>query len=179
MKNKIQNVTAPVTHVCYTETKDQGKEGEILNMQSRMCGNEYRTIVACVDSYEGKVLRGRLYNAALHEAAPFANLMQFLLQVESLLEQLQFPQSFDTSRTFSRPAAKPVETGGLPGSRDGACATVRIRILFRQNASWQGTVSWLEGGQEEGFRSVLELVKLMDSALPSDAGAGIETNDPS
>ena len=40
-----------------------------------------------------------------------------------------------------------------------------VRILFRQNASWQGSVLWREGGQEERFRSALELVLLMDSAL--------------
>lgn len=40
-----------------------------------------------------------------------------------------------------------------------------MRILFRQNASWQGSVLWREGGQEERFRSALELVLLMDSAL--------------
>jgi len=39
------------------------------------------------------------------------------------------------------------------------------RILFRQNASWQGSVVWVEGRQEERFRSALELVLLMDSAL--------------
>ena len=41
----------------------------------------------------------------------------------------------------------------------------RVRILFRQNASWQGTVLWSEGGQEERFRSALELALLLDSAL--------------
>ena len=41
----------------------------------------------------------------------------------------------------------------------------RVRILFRQNASWQGTVLWSEGSQEERFRSALELALLLDSAL--------------
>ena len=52
----------------------------------------------------------------------------------------------------------------LPASR-GELATFAVRIIFRQNASWQGSVVWLEGEREESFRSALELVLLMDSAL--------------
>ena len=47
----------------------------------------------------------------------------------------------------------------------GRLAPFIVRILFRQNASWQGSVVWVEGRQEERFRSALELVLLMDSAL--------------
>lgn len=50
-------------------------------------------------------------------------------------------------------------------SASGKLATFYVRILFRQNASWQGTVLWSEGGQEERFRSALELALLLDSAL--------------
>ena len=59
----------------------------------------------------------------------------------------------------------PVEgvTGLAP--QKGKKATFLIRILFRQHASWQGSVTWLEGGGEQTFRSVMELIHLMDSAL--------------
>lgn len=40
-------------------------------------------------------------------------------------------------------------------------------VLFCQNASRQGSVMWLEEGREENFRSVLELLLMMDSALRS------------
>jgi hypothetical protein len=38
-------------------------------------------------------------------------------------------------------------------------------VLFRQNASWQGSITWMEGKQEQSFRSALELIFLMNSAL--------------
>ncbi|NLC78547.1 MAG: hypothetical protein GX683_02310 [Ruminococcaceae bacterium] len=44
-------------------------------------------------------------------------------------------------------------------------ATFVVTVLYRQNATWQGTLKWLEGGREEKFRSALELIKLMDSAV--------------
>ena len=44
-------------------------------------------------------------------------------------------------------------------------ATFQLSVLFRQNASWQGSLTWLERAEEARFRSVLELVGLLDSAL--------------
>ena len=40
-----------------------------------------------------------------------------------------------------------------------------IRVLYRQNASWQGRVVWREESRSETFRSALELLFLMHSAL--------------
>lgn len=67
--------------------------------------------------------------------------------------------------------------------REGRCATFAVRVLFRQNASWQGSVSWLEGSREESFRSALELAFLMDSALmtkvslPADNGPTFQSKE--
>ena len=45
--------------------------------------------------------------------------------------------------------------------------TFEITVKFRQNATWQGSVSWVEGGEQKPFRSALELLKLMDSTMDS------------
>ena len=52
----------------------------------------------------------------------------------------------------------------------GKLATFQIRILFRQNAGWQGSVTWLGRDQTESFRSALERAFLMDSALQDRDG---------
>lgn len=46
--------------------------------------------------------------------------------------------------------------------------TFIIEIKSNQNNSWQGSIEWIEGKRMESFRSVLELVKLMDSAVEVD-----------
>lgn len=43
--------------------------------------------------------------------------------------------------------------------------TVIVKILEEQNCTWQGTVTWVETGETVPFRSVLELIRLMDSAV--------------
>lgn len=43
-----------------------------------------------------------------------------------------------------------------------------IRIIGRENATWQGQITWLDTGQTESFRSMLELIKLMDTAIEKE-----------
>lgn len=42
-----------------------------------------------------------------------------------------------------------------------------IQIIDTQNQTWQGTITWLNGKHTHNFRSLLELIKLIDSALNS------------
>ncbi|MBO1679035.1 hypothetical protein HJY11_04390 [Bittarella massiliensis] len=54
----------------------------------------------------------------------------------------------------------------------GGRATFTVQVVYRQNATWQGTVTWLEKGKQSYFRSALELIKLMDSALEEAPPSG-------
>ena len=40
-----------------------------------------------------------------------------------------------------------------------------LRVLFRQNSSIQGELHWLDTGQKMFFRSLLELIMLIQEAL--------------
>ena len=127
-------------------------------------GYEYRSTTVCVDSYDNGVLAGRFFNPYLDTGQTFASLTQFLCRMEQTLNAMNFPQSFTAARTFAdTPREHPHDRS--PEFRKGRKATFVVKVLFRQNASWQGSVLWQEGGREESFRSVLELILLMDSAL--------------
>ena len=56
----------------------------------------------------------------------------------------------------------------------GERETFVIRIMNTQNATWQGTVTWTDEKREVPFRSALELIRLMDSALGTDSPDGTE-----
>ena len=125
---------------------------------------EYRTTLVCVDSYQNGVPQGSFYNPHMAAEQPFQSLTQFLQGLEATLETMDFPKAYTATRTFAPlPKAKPGEAAGE--CKPGAMATFVVRILFRQNASWQGSVTWLEGKREQSFRSVLELILLMSTAL--------------
>lgn len=57
---------------------------------------------------------------------------------------------------MSDPAGKPMDP-----------ASFLIQVQFRQNATWQGSIQWLDKKKTQRFRSTLELIQLMDSALDS------------
>ena len=134
----------------------------------KMWGNEYRTTMVCIDSYENRIPVGRFYNRYYPEGVRFESLIDLLKKMEDMLDRMQFPQSFSAVRTFSVSQEKRANPATEAFHRDGTIATFAVKVLFRQNASWQGSVAWLEGEMEESFRSVLELISLIDSA----AGAG-------
>lgn len=133
-------------------------------MSVRPWGEEYRTTTVCVDSYINAVPTGRFYNACLPEGRTFHSLAQFLQEMEHILDTMDFPKAFSEVRTFAPPAALTGQSCPIQ-HRTGRLATFAIRILFRQNMSWQGSVTWLEGQQEQSFRSALELILLVCNAL--------------
>ena len=52
--------------------------------------------------------------------------------------------------------------------KDDCKATFSIQIQFQQHATWQGTITWAEGGKSQKFRSELEMLKLMMEAVSAD-----------
>ena len=132
--------------------------------------SDSRKMTVCVDDYDNGILQGRFYNA-FHDANRFESLSQFLIRMEALLEESQAPQAYTSHRTFSQ-ILKP-DDGSAPPTpvRKGMKATFELQVLFRQHSSWQGILIWKERGAEQSFRSVLELVMLLDSALRDMEGS--------
>lgn len=126
---------------------------------------DIRTFLIYIDSYENCNPVGHYYNPCRHEMGYFRSLIQFLERVEECLDIEDMPQAYQSMRTFS----KRQNVLGMPDYEEavpmGKMATFDIRILFRRNSSWQGKLIWLEGGCEQSFRSVLEMIFLMNSAL--------------
>lgn len=133
-------------------------------MLQQVWTNANRKMMVCVDSYQEKVLKGRLYNA-YYEMDEFGSLMEFLTGVETILEEQQIPQSYTNLRKFTEVIPGGESTAAHTRIRKGTVATFEVKVLFRQHSSWQGVVLWKDRGTEQPFRSVLELVLLMDSAL--------------
>lgn len=43
--------------------------------------------------------------------------------------------------------------------------TFIIKIMDKQNSTWQGSILWVDQKNEQHFRSALEMLKLIDEAL--------------
>ena len=139
--------------------------------------NEYRSILLCIDSYEDKNIVGRLYHPYIKGVRHFSNIMQLLLIAEGLFDIMDFPQPFETIRRFwkhpmSNESECHTENELEPTSPpSGKLANFQLKVVFRQNASWQGSLAWLDQNKEESFRSVLELLMLLNEALSCEPTA--------
>ena len=138
-------------------------------MQKIVVANEMRTSIVCIDDYKDRKLKGRIYNPFFDGEIHFESLMEFILKMDSLLDEMNFPQSFFEKRQFSKVKSGKISSVEILRENNGAVATFHIAVLFRQNSSWQGTVTWMESGREECFRSALELLFLIDSAVSENA----------
>lgn len=120
-----------------------------------------------VDGYRDKIVSGRFWWDRDGSETAFMGLLGLILLVEPLLEEMQVSGADCRCKHFGRsePAAPEMETQLGAEPTRGALATFRLHILFRQNTSWQGLVTWVEERQERKFRSFLELAVLLDSAL--------------
>ena len=133
-------------------------------MKAQMFCDPAKMYVVCVDSYNDKILEGRIYNVLRDSSVPFKSAVDMLVKLEMLLDEAKLVQSYSVKRVFAPNMASGslVQAGSV---EDGKLATFSLKILFRQNASWQGSVLWCDKNSEESFRSVLELLMLMDNAL--------------
>lgn len=135
-------------------------------MTQRIMGDAYRSITISIDNYQNEVMCGSLHHPHFEVPRYFSSTMQLLKLLENLFAETNYPQAYTTLRSFTRHSySEPVP----PAEHSGTVATFHVRVLFRQNASWQGEVLWEEKGLSESFRSVLELLLLIDSALAEQA----------
>ena len=125
---------------------------------------ENRKTTVCVDSYREGILQGRFYGPD-GSIQSFPSLSRFLVLMEEMLELNNEPQSDTVHRSFSSFLLSPASGDHQNHRPKGERSTFELRILFRQHTSWQGVLFWKEQHREQSFRSVLELILLMDSAL--------------
>ena len=137
-------------------------------MLYKMQHYDSRTFLLYIDSYENDVPVGRYYNPGREEGGTFQSMTQLLLNLEQAMDEENMPQSFQKVRTFA-PVMGSWQYGSISSQR-GKQATFAVNIMFRRNASWQGSLTWLNKKQTMAFRSVLEFISLLNSALHKDQG---------
>lgn len=127
----------------------------------------------CVDGILRGDEMGRLYHVFSERPFYFQDTGRLFKTMDTILDYLDFPQASMTSRRFIDREDKTVRgkktvmevKNKKAKEQRGNKATFIVHVRYRQHASWQGEVTWVESRQSVGFRSALELMKLIDSAL--------------
>jgi len=132
----------------------------------------------CVDRVQNGQISGRVYGGCLEKGLNFTDIANFLLQVEAILDQKDFPRAFQRKRTFnhSKETVMPVPVPGAEGIKNriggsdslqqqGLVFTFMVYVVTRQSTTWQGLLDWLDGQPRQNFQSALELIRLTDHML--------------
>ena len=133
---------------------------------------EMKTTLIKVYRYDNKCMQGTISNPFFEKEMVFENIMQLIIMLERISDSLVFPQKAMELRQFSECNTSKTEnkdTFNFETTADFTemlpLATFELEIIFRQNASWQGNIVYAEENLSSSFRSVLELLSLMDSVL--------------
>ena len=130
-------------------------------------------VVLCIRESRSDAMRGELYHSYSTASIPFENAQQMVLEMEKLYDRLNFPHPGTNERSFTKPHKngehitekdKIMKDEELL-SKHGDLGTFIVRVQHRQNSSWQGRITWMEQDKTINFRSVWEMVKLIESAV--------------
>jgi hypothetical protein len=113
-------------------------------------------------------LQGSLYFPNTSKTVVFSSLWGLITQIDSDIAYNRFPQStFEmrrwTKRTGLQKKTKDERYKSQSVSSPSLCSFL-VQILYYQNATWQGTIHWIEGRKTKGFRSEFEMLKLLEEA---------------
>lgn len=125
----------------------------------------YRKNIVCIDDYREKIPGGRICYSDQEQIICFQGVMEFLQGMEHIQRQSGFTGEESEYRVFSAVKEANIRMEQAEAALKGAAATFVVQIFFRRGQSWQGKILWMEAQREESFRSVMELLWLMDSAL--------------
>ena len=145
-------------------------------------------IVLCADKGSGHDLSGRFYHSYSTDPVLFENADQLIFEMEAFFDSIHFPYPATTIRSFTeKKAAGKNEKDGKSRAheqynysfekrekvmkdqellnRHGDMGSFIIRVQQRQNSSMQGRLTWIEKNKTVYFRSVWEMIRLIDSAV--------------
>ncbi len=130
--------------------------------------------VVCLDKINGKEASGRFYHYYSKEPLIFSTVGELVIKMDNFYDEIHFPQAGNEARTFAKPQKKDrkeltrVQNTEEMKTHAGDIATFVVHVQYRQNATWQGKIVWAEENKEIGFRSALEMLKLMDTVIESN-----------
>jgi hypothetical protein len=139
-------------------------------MKATLNGDPSRSIIYLMPM-QNKTMNGFIYSKYFNKTFQFYNEYQMLSAMDDLFDSVAFPQALFEKRSFlSRKIKKIIikADDGMEEIAENALqnekTTFVVHVQYRQNATWQGSITWVEQNRTQNFRSSLEMLKLMEEA---------------
>lgn len=141
---------------------------------------EGRCMILYIESVTGMDLQGVMDNCYLDKPIPFNHIMEMIFMADSILDQFEYPKAsvnyrsnkrkkqvtipLDERLAYQRRVYNRIQPMKSKLQHLGKRRHFVVKILFRQNASWQGELVVLENRKvisKTKYRSIYELVRLI------------------
>ena len=137
-------------------------------------GSRAKDFIVRITSCRDMTLQGEVRHRTSQNSQYFRSLLELVALIHDRLEELGMPMPAVEMRSWGSPRLGLMKKG--EGSMQEEIPTAEttpkvgstaflVRIIFRQNATWMGEIHWLEEDKKLYFRSLLEMVMLMQEAL--------------
>lgn len=130
-------------------------------------------MVLCINRIGDGTIKGCLYHGYQKEGIYFDGYEKIIRVAERLFFALGYPYQGTEDRMIyggisnfpKRDRMERVLMDDELLEKHGDMGTFVVRVQHRQHSSWQGSVTYLEENRSVYFRSVLELIKIIDGVL--------------
>lgn len=135
-------------------------------------------VMFCVDEpLRQGIFKGRLYHGYAADGIDVISFEEVIHVMGRLFDDLQFPRASLRERSFLKETE--VEYGPARRkerlmsdkemlTKHGDIGTFIVRVQQRQNSTWQGRITWVEEDKTVRFRSLLEMIKLIESGVNAE-----------
>lgn len=136
--------------------------------------NEATKVLVMVDGWAYNEIHGRWQSPYLPSFKTFDSCFDLISKIDEFYSQNSFVtpttrfrsiKKYVAAKNFTKRELIRYMDESIFSQGQGKKATFIIQVMFRQNSTWQGTVKWVETGEETRFRSTMELMRMMDEIV--------------
>ena len=136
-------------------------------------GSRARDFAVMITSCRNATLQGQVTHPSSQKSQGFRSLLELTALIHNRLEELGLAMPAMEMRSWPYLTPAPAQKGAdQMNEKNDTKAEYKvvgtsflIRIIYRQHASWQGEIHWLDGEKMMYFRSFLEMIMLMQEAI--------------
>jgi hypothetical protein len=149
----------------------------MLINQGHRCsqGVSTRDFLIGITSRHKATIQGYILYKALNQSQYFESFLEMIHLIDEKLNSLDIARPATEIRSFYGPYALPGREGRINNLKNNSVKpTLKkalgkpeflVRLNMRHNATWQGELYWLNTDMRVHFRSVMEMIALMEEAM--------------
>ena len=129
-------------------------------------------------SHENSMIYGDLHSPVLKKSVQFHDLTELILMMDKIMQDFNIPPEDGKHRSFTSPNKsihiqlnyQDLRQDNFEENLDYSFMFPKkskdiftIKVMYRQNNTWQGEITWVDKEKTKFFRSALELIVLIYS----------------